>query len=70
VIPIGQALLALEFTWAEQMLEHAIEQAERARRTAAETTRTLRLLTAGAVMLAVAAVVAWAALGDVPLLPV
>jgi uncharacterized protein (TIGR02611 family) len=70
VIPIGLALLALEFTWAERMLERAIDQAEKARRTASEASRAQRLVTAGAVALGVAAFVAWAALADVPLLPV
>ncbi|MEA2178259.1 MAG: tellurite resistance protein TerC, partial [Solirubrobacteraceae bacterium] len=31
VIPIGLAILALEFTWAEAMLERAIEQGEKAK---------------------------------------
>ena len=34
VIPIGLAILALEFTWAETMLERAIEQGEKARQRA------------------------------------
>ena len=34
VIPIGLAILALEFTWAETMLERAIEQGEKAKQKA------------------------------------
>ncbi|MBI5104623.1 MAG: PGPGW domain-containing protein [Solirubrobacterales bacterium] len=70
VIPIGLFLLALEFTWAEAALEKSLEQAEKAKRKAAETTTTQRVLTGAAVALAVAGFAAWAILGDVPLLPV
>jgi uncharacterized protein (TIGR02611 family) len=70
VIPIGLALLSLEFAWAERLLAHALRQGEVARRRAAETTTAERILTAIAVMLAAGALVAWAILGDIPLLPV
>lgn len=70
VIPIGLALLSLEFAWAEGLLRHALKHGETARRKAAETTRTQRILSASAIALAVAALAAWGLLGDVPLLPV
>jgi len=70
VIPIGLAMLALEFAWAERMLELAIDRAEAAGRVAKEATRTQRIVTAVAVLLAAAAFVAWAMTSDVPLLPV
>jgi uncharacterized protein (TIGR02611 family) len=70
VIPIGLAMLALEFAWAERLLEHAISQAERAKATAARTSRPARLLAGIAGALVVGALVAWAVVGDVPLLPV
>ena len=70
VIPIGLAILALEFTWAEAMLERAIEQGEKARQKASDTTPTQRIMTGVAVALGVAAVVAWAIVGDIPILPV
>ena len=35
VIPIGLAILSLEFAWAERLLEKALMQAEQARRKAA-----------------------------------
>jgi uncharacterized protein (TIGR02611 family) len=70
VIPIGLALLSLEFAWAENLLGRALEQGEVAKRKAAETTKTQRLLTATAVTLGVAAFVTWALLDDVPILPV
>ena len=70
VIPIGLAILSLEFAWAEGLLDRALEKGEIAKKKAAETTRTQRILTVIASVLAVAALVAWALLGDVPLLPV
>jgi uncharacterized protein (TIGR02611 family) len=70
VIPIGLALLSLEFRWAEQLLERAVRQGRIAQRRAAETTTIERILTAIAALLGCAAVVAWALLGDIPLLPV
>src|SRR4051812_38291792 len=60
IIPIGLAMLALEFAWAERALDHALDKAEQAQRKAAQTTRGERILAAGAAALAVAAVVAGA----------
>ena len=71
VIPIGLALLSLQFTWAGRLLDRSLVQADKARRKAAETTWTQRLLTAGAVVLAIGAGIAvWSYFGDVPVLPV
>jgi len=70
VIPIGLAILALEFSWAETMLERAIEQGEKARQRATDTTTTQRVLTGVAVGLGAAAVAVWAMLGDIPVAPV
>ena len=70
VIPIGLAILALEFTWAESMLERALEQGERAKHKAADTTTTQRVLTGAAVELGAESIVAWAAAGDIPVVPV
>jgi uncharacterized protein (TIGR02611 family) len=70
IIPIGLAVLSLEFRWAENLLERALEQGEVAKQKAAQTTRTQRILSAVATALAVAAVVVWAVVGDIPLLPV
>jgi uncharacterized protein (TIGR02611 family) len=69
VIPIGLALLSLEFAWAEGLLDRALVQADAAKRKAQETTRTQRLFSAIAVALAVAAVAVWGLLGDIPLAP-
>jgi uncharacterized protein (TIGR02611 family) len=70
VIPIGLALLSLEFAWAEKLLERALEKGEVAKRKASETTTTQRILSGIAFALGAGAVVAWAILGDIPLVPV
>lgn len=70
VIPIGLAILSLEFVWAEGLLDRALEKGEIAKRKAAETTRTQRILTAAACVLGGGALLAWALLGDIPLVPV
>lgn len=69
LIPIGLAMLALEFAWAERLLERSLEQAQIAQEKAAQTTRTQRVLGALAALAAVAACVAAVLLWDVPLLP-
>ncbi|MDP2712404.1 MAG: PGPGW domain-containing protein [Solirubrobacteraceae bacterium] len=66
VIPIGLALLSLEFAWAEGMLERALEHAERAKHTARRTTTRQRVLIALAVALAIGGLIAWAIFGDIP----
>ena len=70
VIPIGLAILSLEFAWAETLLQHAIEQGERAKQKASETTATQRVLSGIATALGIAAVIAWGVLGDIPIAPV
>ncbi|HTN25375.1 MAG TPA: PGPGW domain-containing protein [Solirubrobacteraceae bacterium] len=69
VIPVGLALLSLEFAWAEKLLHHALVQGEAAKRRAADTTTTERVITGLAVGLAAAALLAWGLYGDIPLLP-
>ena len=69
VIPIGLAMLALEFAWAERLLDRALDQAEIASRKAAETTRTQRVLGAIATVLAIAACVTAWLLWEIPLIP-
>jgi uncharacterized protein (TIGR02611 family) len=70
VIPIGLAMLAMEFAWAERALEKALVHAEKAQRTAAEASPAKKVLTGVAVALGIAAAVAAAILWDIPLLPV
>jgi uncharacterized protein (TIGR02611 family) len=70
VIPIGLFLLALEFTWAERLLERAIEQAESAKEKAGETSPLQRILATVAIAAAAGGAVAAALVWDIPLLPV
>jgi uncharacterized protein (TIGR02611 family) len=70
VIPIGLAILSLEFAWAERLLERALMQAEDARQKAAQATPAQKLLTVVATACAVAAFVAAAIIWDIPYIPV
>ncbi|HEX5979649.1 MAG TPA: PGPGW domain-containing protein [Thermoleophilaceae bacterium] len=70
VILIGLGFLALEFDWAERLLERAIIWADRAKDRAEETSPKQRVLAGIAGALAVAAFVVAAILWDIPLLPI
>ena len=70
VIPIGLAMLALEFAWAERLLEGAVDRAEAAGRAAKETSARQRIVGIIAVVLLAGAALAAALLWDIPLLPV
>jgi uncharacterized protein (TIGR02611 family) len=70
VIPIGLAILSLEFAWAERLLEHALVKGDEARRKAAAATPAQKALSTAAVILGVAAAVAAAIVWDIPLVPV
>jgi len=70
VIPIALAMLALQFAWAERMLDFALRRAETAKEKAANTSGTQRILGGMATALAIAAFAAWAILYDIPLIPV
>ncbi len=69
VIPIGLAMLALEFAWAERLLHKALQKGEQAKLRARESSRAERVLTAGAVFLGLVAIVAWGWWGDIPIAP-
>ena len=69
LIPIGLAMLSLEFLWAERLLERSLEQAAAAQEKAAQTTRAQRILGALAAALAVAACVLAVLWWDIPVLP-
>lgn len=69
LIPIGLAMLALEFAWAERLLERALVQAEKARQTAKETSRAQRIVLTAAALLAIGAAVAAAILWEIPFVP-
>lgn len=70
VIPIGLAMLALEFAWAEELLERAVERAEAARQSAVEASRGQKIFGTLAIATGVGAAVAAALVWDIPLLPV
>lgn len=70
VIPVGLAILSLEFAWAGRLLDRSLEQAQIAQQKAAATTPRQRVISGLAVACAVAGIVAWAFVGDIPVLPV
>jgi uncharacterized protein (TIGR02611 family) len=69
LIPIGLAMLSMEFVWAERLLDRSLEQAAIAQEKAAQTSRTQRLLAAAATVLAVVACVLAVLWWDIPILP-
>lgn len=69
VIPVGLALLSMEFAWAERLLDRALEHGEIAKRKAARASRTQRWLGIIACVLGVAAYLAWGLWDDIPLIP-
>ncbi len=70
VIPIGLAVLSLEFAWAERLLERALVRANEARERAARATPGQKLLSVAATACGIAAFLAAAILWDLPFLPV
>jgi len=70
VIPIGLAILSLEFAWAERLLEKALVKGDEAKRKASEASRTQKILSAAAIACAAAAALAAALVWDIPYLPV
>jgi uncharacterized protein (TIGR02611 family) len=70
VIVVGLTILALEFAWAERMLEHMIDRMERARQVTKEATRWQKVFGGLAVAAGLGAVVVAAMYWDVPFLPV
>jgi len=69
VIPIGLAMLALEFAWAESLLSTALERADQAQAKASSAGRGTKVLAALAVLFAIAAAISAALYWDIPLLP-
>ncbi len=69
MIPIGLAILSLEFAWAERLLDTAIEKGEVAKKKASETTLKQRILTVspGAGLRGGRRLGLW---GDIPVVPV
>ena len=69
LIPIGLAMLSLEFVWAERLLEKSLEQAQIAQEKAAQATGTQRVLAGLATALVIGACVLAVLWWDIPLLP-
>jgi uncharacterized protein (TIGR02611 family) len=70
VIAIGLGTLALEFVWAERLLERTVDKMEQAADTVKHSSPTQRALAAVLGVLAAVGLVAVAVLWDLPLLPV
>jgi uncharacterized protein (TIGR02611 family) len=70
VIPIGLAMLALEFTWAERLLERVVVWADKARDQAAARSKGEKIASGVAVAVGIAAFVTAAILWDIPVVPV
>jgi uncharacterized protein (TIGR02611 family) len=70
VILIGLGFLALEFDWAERLLERAIIWGDRAKDRAEETSTAQRVVAGLIAAVAVAAFLVAAVLWDIPLLPI
>jgi uncharacterized protein (TIGR02611 family) len=69
VIAVGLTILALEFAWAERMLERAIDRMERARQVTTEASRWQKIFGGLAIAAGLGAAIVAAVYGDVPLLP-
>ena len=69
LIPIGLAMLSMEFVWAERLLAKSLEQAAIAQEKASQTTPRERILAAIAGLVALIAVVLAVLWWDIPLLP-
>jgi uncharacterized protein (TIGR02611 family) len=69
-ILIGLGFLALEFDWAERMMERVIIWGDQVKDRAEESSTTQRIVVAFVTALAVAAFVVAAILWDIPLVPV
>jgi uncharacterized protein (TIGR02611 family) len=66
VIPIGLAILSLEFAWAGRLLDKTLIKADEARRKAERASRTEKLISAGAALAALIAAVVAVVLYDLP----
>ena len=70
IVFIGLGMLALEFKWAENLMEKILDRFEAAKESAANASPLQKALGAVATALGIAACVAAAILWDIPLLPV
>lgn len=69
VIPIGLAMLAMQFAWAESMLETALKQADKAQQKARDASRAQKIFGVVATALGIAAAATAWILWEIPVLP-
>jgi uncharacterized protein (TIGR02611 family) len=69
VMAVGFAMLALEFAWAERVLERTLEQMSKTSRTVRRAGRLQQALSLGAGLAALVSLIAAAKYLDFPLLP-
>lgn len=70
VIPVGLAILSLEFAWAERLLDRSLVEAARAKGRARDTSPHQKLVSGVLVVAIAAAFVVCALRYDIPLVPV
>jgi uncharacterized protein (TIGR02611 family) len=70
IVFVGLGMLALEFEWAEKLMEKILNRLEAAQQSAANASPAQKALGVAATLLGIAACVAAAILWDIPLLPV
>jgi uncharacterized protein (TIGR02611 family) len=69
VIAVGLGILALEFAWAERLLERTVDRMEDAAETVKKASRTQQILLAAACAAAAGGLVVVVILWDIPFLP-
>ena len=69
VVAIGLTILALEFAWAERLLERTVNELERAGQTVSKASRTQQVLIVGVFALVAVAFVAALIVWDLPVVP-
>jgi uncharacterized protein (TIGR02611 family) len=69
VIALGLGILALEFAWAERLLERTVDRMEDAANTVKRASRTQQLLLAAATAAAAVGAIVAVLLWDIPFLP-
>ena len=70
IVAVGLAMLALEFDWAERMLERAVDRLEAVTRIATRGTPLQRALAISVFVAATVGAVAYLIVWDVPFLPI
>ena len=70
IVFVGLGMLALEFDWAERLMEKALNRIEAAQQAAKNASPAQKAFGVAATVLGIAACVAAAILWDIPLLPV